>query len=212
MRKIFYLLFVFVLVLFACSAGSTSSTTKKEVLTQEEFQEVMDARAATSAPTTVSTTKPTTVPTTIPTTVPTTVPTVRKTPTPAPTIAYQDKEFLAALLSSSSKIHDITEDIAYDSGNLRMNSLFANGVILKVTARDHKNSLSGYRVSPSFQDTKTYYLKALDYCISCGGNIETAGKYYREDNLDLFATYMEKATSDMKNIGYYISLATKSIK
>ena len=63
MRKIFYLLLVFVLVLFACSAGCTSSTTKKEVLTQEEFQEVMDARAATSSPTTVSTPTSTPVPT-----------------------------------------------------------------------------------------------------------------------------------------------------
>jgi hypothetical protein len=66
MRKIFYLLLVFMLVLFACSAGCTSSTTKKEVLTQEEFQEVMDARAATSAPTTVSTPTSTPVPTQTP--------------------------------------------------------------------------------------------------------------------------------------------------
>ena len=63
MRKIFYLLLVFVLVLFACSAGCTSATNKQEVLTQEEFQEVMDARAATSAPTTVSTPTSTPVPT-----------------------------------------------------------------------------------------------------------------------------------------------------
>jgi len=63
MRKIFCLLLVFVLILFACSAGCTSSTTKKEVLTQEEFQEVMDARAATSSPTTVSTPTSTPVPT-----------------------------------------------------------------------------------------------------------------------------------------------------
>jgi hypothetical protein len=212
MRKIFYLLLVFVLVLFACSAGCTSSTTKQEVLTQEEFQEKMDARAATNTPTTVSTTKPTTVPTTIPTTVPTTVPTVRKTPTPTPTIAYQDGEFKFALLMSSEEIIGVLGDIGSDLENSRYNSFFADGVILKKTAREQKNLLSSYRVSSSLQDTKTYYLQALDYCISCGGNIETAGKYYREDNLDLFATYMEKATSDMKNIGYYISLATKSIK
>ncbi len=62
MRKIFYLLLVFVLVLFACSAGCTSSTAEKEVLTQEEFQAVMDARAATSSPTTVSTPVPTQTP------------------------------------------------------------------------------------------------------------------------------------------------------
>jgi hypothetical protein len=62
MRKIFYLLLVFMLVLFACSAGCTSSTAEKEVLTQEEFQAVMDARAATSSPTTVSTPVPTQTP------------------------------------------------------------------------------------------------------------------------------------------------------
>jgi hypothetical protein len=207
MRKIFYLLLVFVLVLFACSAGCTSSTTKQEVLTQEEFQAVMDARAAKSSPTTVSTT----IPTTVPTTIPTTVPTVRKTPTPTPTIAYQDSEFLYALLMSSEEIIGVLGDIGSDLENSRYNSFFADGVILKKTAREQKNLLSSYRVSSSLQDTKTYYLKALDYCISCGGNIETAGKYYREDNLDLFAVYMEKATSDMKNIGYYMSLATKSL-
>ncbi len=208
MRKIFYLLLVFVLVLFACSAGCTSSTTKQEALTQEEYQAVMDARAAKSSPTTVSTT----IPTTAPTTIPTTVPTVRKTPTPTPTIAYQDSEFQYALLMSSEEIIGVLGDIGSDLENSRYNSFFADGVILKKTAREQKNLLSSYRVSSSLQDTKTYYLKALDYCISCGGNIETAGKYYREDNLDLFAVYMEKATSDMKNIGYYMSLATKSIK
>lgn len=207
MRKIFCLLLVFVLILFACSAGCTSSTTKQEVLTQEEFQAVMDARAAKSSPTTVSTT----IPTTVPTTIPTTVPTVRKTPTPTPTIAYQDSEFLYALLMSSEEIIGVLGDIGSDLENSRYNSFFADGVILKKTAREQKNLLSSYRVSSSLQDTKTYYLKALDYCISCGGNIETAGKYYREDNLDLFAVYMEKATSDMKNIGYYMSLATKSL-
>ena len=199
---------MFVLVLFACSAGCTSSTTKQEALTQEEYQAVMDARAATSSPTTVSTT----IPTTVPTTIPTTVPTVRKTPTPTPTIAYQDGEFQYALLMSSEEIIGVLGDIGSDLENSRYNSFFADGVILKKTAREQKNLLSSYRVSSSLQDTKTYYLKALDYCISCGGNIETAGKYYREDNLDLFAVYMEKATSDMKNIGYYMSLATKSIK
>lgn len=66
MRKLFYLLLVFVLILFACSAGCTSSTDKKEVLTQEEFQAMMDARAATSSPTTVSTPTSTPVPTQTP--------------------------------------------------------------------------------------------------------------------------------------------------
>lgn len=57
---------MFVLILFACSAGCTSSTAEKEVLTQEEFQEIMNARAATSSPTTVSTPTSTPVPTQTP--------------------------------------------------------------------------------------------------------------------------------------------------
>ena len=63
MHKVLSLTLVILLVLFACSAGCTSATNKQEVLTQEEFQEVMDARAATSAPTTVSTPTSTPVPT-----------------------------------------------------------------------------------------------------------------------------------------------------
>ena len=129
----------------------------------------------------------------------------------APTVNYQDQEFVALFTESATELTQLLSNAVASAQDNRGDELVIDGVALKSASYVYIAEIETLTVSPAFESAKSNYIKALEELSDAGLNYANCGEYMVNSDYATAAEYLTKAAAHVKSATEYIEKVKDSL-